>query len=78
MLIAIPLSPSVSREAIAPTIVISRPSRIQTVPSPMTTIQWKRAHGRRSMRGDVGFDGAGLDVAHQVRIHIREREPVHH
>ena len=33
-----------------PTIVTSSPSRIQTVPSPITIIQWKRDHGSRSSR----------------------------
>src|ERR1700709_1318864 len=33
-----------------PTIVTSRPSRIQTVPSPTTIIQWKLDQGRRSRR----------------------------
>src|SRR4051794_40178639 len=33
-----------------PTIVTSRPSRIQTVPSPITTIQWNRDQGSRSSR----------------------------
>src|SRR5579884_2668287 len=48
--IEIPLPFSVSREAIEPTIVTSSPSRIQTVPRPMTTSQWKRDHGSRSRR----------------------------
>src|ERR1051325_8392274 len=50
VVIAIPLPFSVSRLAIEPTIVTSRPSRIHTVPRPITTIQWKRDHGRRSSR----------------------------
>ena len=33
-----------------PTIVTSRPSRIQTVPSPIMTIQCQRDHGSRSSR----------------------------
>jgi hypothetical protein len=41
-----PLPRSVSRAATAPTIVSCRPSRIQTVPRPRTTRQWKRDHGR--------------------------------
>src|SRR3954468_7656347 len=45
-----PLPFSVSRGAIAPTIVTSSPSRIHTVPSPPTTSQWNRAHGSRSSR----------------------------
>src|ERR1700754_2008503 len=44
---------SVSRLAIEPTIVTSRPSRIQTVPRPMTTIQCQRLHGRRSRRAGI-------------------------
>src|SRR6201991_4685519 len=45
-----PLPASVRRGAMAPTIVTSRPSRTQTVPSPITMRQWNLAHGRRSMR----------------------------
>src|SRR5581483_5051201 len=48
--IEIPLPFSVRRDAIEPTIVTSSPSRIQTVPRPMTTSQWKRDHGSRSRR----------------------------
>ena len=48
-----PLPFSVSREATEPTIVTSRPSRIQTVPRPMTTSQWKRDHGSRSSRAGI-------------------------
>ena len=36
-----------------PTIVTSSPSRIQTVPRPITTIQWKRDQGRRSSRAGI-------------------------
>src|SRR4051794_28833729 len=50
LVIEIPLPDSVRRGAIAPTIVTSRPSRIQTVPRPTTIRQWKRAHGSRSRR----------------------------
>src|SRR4051812_9309029 len=50
LLIAMPLPASVRRGAMAPTIVTSRPSRIQTVPSPITIRQWNLDHGRRSMR----------------------------
>ena len=39
--------------AIAPTIVTSSPSRIQTVPSPITIRQWKRDHGSRSSRAGM-------------------------
>ena len=53
VVIAIPLPDSVRRGAIAPTIVTSRPSRIQTVPRPMTTIQWNCAHGSRSRRAGM-------------------------
>src|SRR5699024_11856407 len=48
--ISMPLPSSVRRAATLPTIVTSRPSRIHTLPRPTTTIQWKRAHGRRSRR----------------------------
>src|SRR5581483_2664232 len=50
---AIPLPFSVRRGAIEPTIVTSSPSRIQTVPSPMTTSQWNFAHGSRSSRAGM-------------------------
>src|SRR3954452_22060461 len=46
----IPLSASVSRGAIAPTIVTSRPSSTHTVPRPITIRQWKRDQGSRSSR----------------------------
>jgi hypothetical protein len=48
-----PLPFSVSRPPIAPTIVTARPSRIQTVPSPPTTIQCHFDHGRRSIRAGM-------------------------
>src|SRR5581483_11072733 len=48
--IEMPLPFSVRRLAIEPTMVTSSPSRIQTVPRPITTIQWKRDHGSRSRR----------------------------
>src|SRR5579871_4290547 len=48
-----PLPFSVSLEAIEPTIVTSSPSRIQTVPRPPRTSQWKRAQGRRSSRAGI-------------------------
>src|SRR6478752_7274516 len=37
----------------APTMVTSSPSRIHTVPSPMTTSQWNFDHGRRSSRAGM-------------------------
>src|SRR3954452_4487288 len=61
--IAIPLPFWVGGLAIAPTIVTSRPSRIQTVPSPTTTSQCQRdppeaVHPRRDLR----LGRAQLDV----------------
>src|SRR3954449_12579170 len=44
---------SLSRPPIAPTIVTARPSRIQTVPSPMITIQCHLDHGNRSIRAGM-------------------------
>src|SRR5215212_2621614 len=44
---------SVRRPPIAPTIVTARPSRIQTVPRPMITIQCQRDQGRRSSRAGM-------------------------
>src|SRR3954454_18270936 len=44
---------SVRREAIAPTIVPSSPSRIQTVPRPRTMSQCQPLQGRRSMRAGM-------------------------
>src|SRR3954468_21515247 len=41
------------REAIAPTIVTSSPSRIQTVPSPTMTSQCQLLQGSRSMRAGI-------------------------
>src|SRR3954466_11732214 len=51
--IVIPLPFSVRRDEIEPTIVTSSPSRIQTVPRPITTRQWNRDHGRRSRRAGI-------------------------
>src|SRR3954452_2655746 len=78
LLIAMPLPASVRRGAMAPTIVTSRPSRIQTVPSPITIRQWNLDHGRRSMRlgicvvivrpGRPAGGRAALDVAVTVLI----------
>jgi hypothetical protein len=48
-----PLSGSTSWPPIEPTIVTARPSRIQTVPSPMMTIQCHFDHGRRSIRAGM-------------------------
>jgi hypothetical protein len=48
-----PLPFSLRRPPIAPTMVTCRPSRIQTVPSPTTTIHWNRAHGSRSIRAGI-------------------------
>jgi hypothetical protein len=48
--ISMPLPFSVSRDAMEPTIVTSSPSRIHTVPRPITTSQWNRDHGSRSSR----------------------------
>ncbi len=48
-----PLPDSVSREATAPTIVTSSPSRIHAVPSPRMIIQWNFAHGNRSSRDGI-------------------------
>ena len=48
-----PLPGSVSRDATLPTIVTSRPSRIQTPPRPATTRQWNRDHGSRSSRAGM-------------------------
>src|SRR4051812_48414373 len=45
-----PLPFSASRGAMLPTMVTSRPSRIQTVPRPITIVQCQRDHGRRSSR----------------------------
>ena len=48
-----PLPGSVRRDATLPTMVTSRPSRIQTPPRPMTTRQWNRDHGSRSSRAGM-------------------------
>jgi hypothetical protein len=45
-----PLPSSERRLAMLPTIVTSRPSRIHTVPRPITIIQCQRDQGRRSRR----------------------------
>ena len=48
-----PLPGSVSVGARKPMIVTSSPSRIQTIPSPITTRQWKLDHGSRSSRAGI-------------------------
>jgi hypothetical protein len=48
-----PLPCSLKRPPMAPTMVTARPSRIQTVPSPITTIQCHLDHGNRSMRAGM-------------------------
>ena len=50
---SIPLPFSVIRDATEPTIVTSSPSRIQTVPRPMTTSQWNLDQGNRSSRAGI-------------------------
>src|SRR4051794_29076719 len=51
--IEMPLPSPVIREATAPTMVTSRPSRIHAVPSPRMTCQWNWLHGRRSSREGI-------------------------
>jgi hypothetical protein len=48
-----PVMPRSFANAFAETIWISRPSRIQAVPSPTTTVQWNRVHGNRSIRAGM-------------------------
>ena len=48
-----PVLAGFSASLIDPTIVTSSPSRIHTVPRPITTIQCHRAHGRRSSRAGM-------------------------
>src|SRR5215216_7639080 len=48
-----PLPSSVRRPPMAPTIVTARPSRIQTVPSPITTIQCHLDQGNRSILAGI-------------------------
>ena len=48
-----PVSASLRASDIEPTMVTSRPSRIQTVPSPTTIIQWNFDHGNRSSRAGM-------------------------
>ena len=45
-------------------IVTSSPSRIQTIPSPITTRQWKLDHGSRSSRAGI----RGLDRLEPARV----------
>ena len=53
LLMPSPVSLGLRASDIEPTIVTSRPSRIQTVPSPITTSQCQRAHGSRSSRAGM-------------------------
>ena len=48
-----PVLSGFSASLIEPTMVTSSPSRIHTVPSPMTTSQCHRAHGNRSIRAGM-------------------------
>src|SRR5271157_75192 len=48
-----PAPGSEMRPEIAPTIVTSSPSRIQTIPRPMITRQWNEDQGRRSRRAGM-------------------------
>ncbi len=52
-LIARPLPGSDNLPAMLPTTVTSRPSRIHTVPRPMTIVQCQRDQGRRSSRAGM-------------------------
>src|SRR4051794_28685320 len=70
----IPLPFSASRGAMLPTIVTSRPSRIHTVPRPITIVQCQRDHGSRSSR-------AGTEVSIvfvSVVVAALMREPPFH
>src|SRR6478736_1844293 len=53
LLIPSPVSGDFRASDIEPTIVTSSPSRIHTVPRPITTIQCHRAHGSRSRRAGM-------------------------
>ena len=71
-----PVSGSFRASDIEPTMVTSSPSRIHTVPSPMTTIQWNRDHGQPVQPGrDVGGDGAGLHAGHGTCLSPRGVAP---
>jgi len=48
-----PVSSGLSALDSEPTIVTSMPSRIHTVPSPITISQCQRAHGNRSIRAGM-------------------------
>src|SRR4051812_22208312 len=65
---------SVRREEIVPTIVTSSPSRIHTVPSPISTIQCQRAHGSRSSRAGIFVSmirpSAAVSVAVSVPVSV--------
>jgi hypothetical protein len=53
VVMAIPLPGWVSLAPIEPTIVTSRPSRIQAVPSPAMMRQWKLDQGSLSSRAGI-------------------------
>ncbi|HMJ03159.1 MAG TPA: hypothetical protein VK506_09460, partial [Conexibacter sp.] len=58
-----PLPASVIRGAIAPTTVTWMPSRIQTVPNPITMRQCHRDHGKRSSRAGTSVSiSSGCDI----------------
>ena len=68
-----PLSGSVRRVAMAPTMVTSSPSRIQTVPRPITTSQCHRAHGSRSSR--PGIRVSMVPVCTSPTVHLPAAAP---
>ena len=49
-----------SRGAMLPTMVTSSPSRIHTVPSPMTMVQCQRDQGSRSRRAGMAVSSIGI------------------
>src|SRR3984957_12901732 len=67
-----------------PTIVTSSPSRIQAMPSAVTTSQWKRLHGRRSSRAGTSVSnttsggGGAFGVAVIAALCCHGPEHTHH
>src|SRR3954470_11349422 len=59
-----------------PTIVTSSPSRIQTVPSPITTIQWNFDQGRRSRRDGIRVSIVPSSAAESLPPSVMLNQPL--
>src|SRR5664280_1641956 len=70
VVIEIPLPALVSVLPTAPTMVTSSPSRIHTVPRPITTIRCHRDHGSRSSRAGTSVSTASSPASFCVGVAV--------